>query len=66
MLYPLIPLVGLSQTTCDGGAPTWIYMLYLPLLVRAKFVEWRLLKKVPAYQYGISVIEGLTLESDML
>ena len=46
MLYPLIPLVGLSQTTCEGGTPAWVYALYLPLLVRAKFVEWQLLKKV--------------------
>ena len=46
MLYPLIPLVGLWQTTCEDGTPTWVYALYLPLLVRAKYVEWQILKQV--------------------
>ena len=59
MLYPLIPLLGLSQTTCDNGAPTWIYAVYFPLLVRAKCLEWKLLKKAwrtgLVDEYGVGV-----------
>ena len=39
LMLPLIPLVAARWTTCEGGMPTWAYLLYIPLLFRAKYVE---------------------------
>lgn len=46
LLYPLIPLLGAAQTTCKSGAPTWVYAIFMPVLLRAKYMEWRILQAV--------------------
>jgi len=45
-LLPLLALVGASDTTCEGGPPGWLYVIYLPFLLRTKVVEFRILAKL--------------------
>ncbi|OLQ03337.1 hypothetical protein AK812_SmicGene13681 [Symbiodinium microadriaticum] len=45
-LLPLLPLVAAPWTTCAGGSPTWVYLLYLPVLLRAKYIEYQLLQQL--------------------
>eukprot|EP00441_Pelagodinium_beii_P037539 CAMPEP_0197628564 /NCGR_PEP_ID=MMETSP1338-20131121/6819_1 /TAXON_ID=43686 ORGANISM="Pelagodinium beii, Strain RCC1491" /NCGR_SAMPLE_ID=MMETSP1338 /ASSEMBLY_ACC=CAM_ASM_000754 /LENGTH=440 /DNA_ID=CAMNT_0043199547 /DNA_START=60 /DNA_END=1379 /DNA_ORIENTATION=+ len=54
MLYPLLPLLGLSQTTCKHGAPLWVYVCFLPLLARAHWIEWRILRSY--FEHTVSSI----------
>eukprot|EP00438_Fugacium_kawagutii_P026083 Skav226874 [mRNA] locus=scaffold1187:205759:209608:+ [translate_table: standard] len=36
---PILALMAGPWTTCATGCPTWIYVLYLPILLRSKWVE---------------------------
>ncbi|CAE7372140.1 unnamed protein product [Symbiodinium necroappetens] len=47
-LLPLLPLVAAPWTTCAGGSPTWVYLLYIPALLRAKYIEYQLLQQLEA------------------
>jgi len=50
MLYPFIPLLALldPRATCKDGLPTWIYLIYFPLLIRSKLIELRILRQLDA------------------
>ncbi|CAE7314833.1 unnamed protein product [Symbiodinium sp. CCMP2456] len=45
-LLPLLPLVAAPWTTCAGGSPTWVYLLYIPVLLRSKYIEYQLLQQL--------------------
>ena len=47
-LLPLLSLVAAPWTTCAGGSPTWVYLLYVPVLLRAKYIEYQLLQQLEA------------------
>eukprot|EP00438_Fugacium_kawagutii_P026084 Skav226875 [mRNA] locus=scaffold1187:215085:216155:+ [translate_table: standard] len=40
---PALAMMSGPWTTCAGGAPTWVYILYLPILLRSKWVEYQLM-----------------------
>lgn len=40
---PALALLAGPWTTCAEGCPTWIYVLYLPILLRSKWVEWHMM-----------------------
>lgn len=44
LLYPLIPIALAPWTTCGEGMPSWGYALYVPFLLRAKYIEWKILQ----------------------
>lgn len=47
LLTPIIlPLLMSYWTTCHSGTPWWAYLLFVPLCVRAAFVEWWILQRV--------------------
>lgn len=46
LLYPLLPIAAEPWTTCEEGAPYWIYIAFLPLLLRAKWQEFRILRMI--------------------
>lgn len=43
LLFPIIPLLAIHWTSCRKGMPWWGYLLYLPLLLRAKWIEAQIL-----------------------
>lgn len=53
VLYPLIPLLGFSQSTCENGSPTWLWAIYLPFLIRVKILEWRILRRLGESNWDI-------------
>lgn len=44
LLFPIIPLLAINQTSCEKGMPWWGYLLYVPLLLRAKWVEYKIMR----------------------
>lgn len=44
LLFPIIPVLAINQTSCEKGMPWWGYLLYLPLLVRAKWIEVKIMQ----------------------
>ena len=40
---PLLALLAAPYTTCEAGSPSWLYILYVPVLARSKWVEWQLM-----------------------
>ena len=71
LLVALLPLGSAPWTSCLGGSPTWLYVLYLPFLLRSKVVEYQIIKKFgiewrPAllFEYGMGVLEHLDWFTD--
>ena len=71
LLVALLPLVSAPWTTCISGPPTWLYILYLPFLLRSKIVEYQIIRKFgidwgPAllFEYGMGVFEHLDWFTD--
>ena len=71
LLVALLPLVSAPWTSCLSGSPTWLYILYLPFLLRSKIVEYQIIRKFgidwgPAllFEYGIGVLEHLDWFTD--
>ncbi|CAK9073831.1 Hypothetical protein SCF082_LOCUS36062 [Durusdinium trenchii] len=48
LLLPLLPLLALPYTTCSEGSPLWLYAIYVPFLLRSKYVELELMQALPA------------------
>ena len=44
LFFPIIPLLAINQTSCEKGMPWWGYLVYLPLLVRAKWIEVKIMQ----------------------
>lgn len=50
---PALALMAAPWTTCAEGCPTWIYVLYLPILLRSKWVEYQvMLNNEKVYFFG--------------
>jgi len=58
-LLPLLALAGASETTCEGGAPSWLYVIYVPILVRAKIIEWRILTELKQSIISLGFVLGM-------
>eukprot|EP00438_Fugacium_kawagutii_P026092 Skav226883 [mRNA] locus=scaffold1187:380005:380841:+ [translate_table: standard] len=43
LVCPFLALLAAPWTTCEQGAPSWIYLIYLPVLARNKWVERQLM-----------------------
>lgn len=61
LLYPLIPLLLIRQTSCEKGMPFWGYLLYIPLLCRAKWVEIKIMRALNEDLCGIFSMPGFWL-----
>ncbi|CAJ1377651.1 unnamed protein product [Effrenium voratum] len=44
LLYPLISILAIGDSSCEKGSPIWAYALYVPLLLRAKWIEAKILR----------------------
>eukprot|EP00439_Symbiodinium_sp_Y106_P036908 s1514_g4.t1 len=44
MLYPVISILAAADSSCEKGMPLWGYALYIPLLLRAKWIEIKILR----------------------
>eukprot|EP00440_Ansanella_granifera_P034033 gb/GFBE01036918.1/.p1 GENE.gb/GFBE01036918.1/~~gb/GFBE01036918.1/.p1 ORF type:complete len:483 (+),score=77.34 gb/GFBE01036918.1/:1-1449(+) len=73
MLLPLLPLLAQASTTCEKGMPNWVYLIYLPILLRSKWLEWRILKSldvIPSstwtilYHTGLGALEHMDFFTD--
>jgi len=67
----VLPLVSAPWTSCLSGSPTWLYISYLPFLLRSKMVEYKIIRKLgiqwrPAllFEYAIGVLEHLDWFTD--
>eukprot|EP00438_Fugacium_kawagutii_P026073 Skav226864 [mRNA] locus=scaffold1187:13368:14264:+ [translate_table: standard] len=43
LMCPVLALLAAPWTTCEEGSPSWIYIVYLPVLARSKWVEVQLM-----------------------
>lgn len=43
LICPFLPLLAAPWTTCARGSPSWLYVLYLPILARSKCIEYKLM-----------------------
>ena len=46
MVLQLLALVAAPWTTCRGGPPMFLYVVYLPILVHSKWIECSLLQEL--------------------
>ena len=61
LLFPLIPLLAINQTSCEKGMPNWAYLLYIPFLIRAKWVEFKIMRALNEDPCSILLIPGFWL-----
>eukprot|EP00438_Fugacium_kawagutii_P026076 Skav226867 [mRNA] locus=scaffold1187:75612:77375:+ [translate_table: standard] len=43
LMCPVLALLAAPWTTCEEGSPSWIYIVYLPVLARSKWAEFQLM-----------------------
>ena len=43
LICPVLAWLAAPWTTCEKGSPSWLYAVYLPILARSKWIEWRLM-----------------------
>eukprot|EP00438_Fugacium_kawagutii_P026096 Skav226887 [mRNA] locus=scaffold1187:470623:473202:+ [translate_table: standard] len=43
LMCPVLALLAAPWTTCEAGSPSWLYLVYLPVLARSKWVELQLM-----------------------
>eukprot|EP00438_Fugacium_kawagutii_P026097 Skav226888 [mRNA] locus=scaffold1187:485198:490229:+ [translate_table: standard] len=43
LICPCLAWLAAPWTTCEKGSPSWLYAVYFPILVRSKWIEWRLM-----------------------
>lgn len=70
---PLIPLLGVPFATCEDGPPIWVYLLFLPLLLRTKWMEWQVLQRMGkaslstmlTFSFSLGVLDTLNWFTDI-
>lgn len=45
-LLPLVNLLSIEPTSCIEGPPLWLYVTYVPYLVRSRYVEFLMCQKL--------------------
>ena len=55
MLYPVISILAAADSSCEKGMPLWGYLLYIPLLLRAKWIEIKILRALNEDRRGFLV-----------
>lgn len=61
MVLPLLPLFAWSSTSCEAGAPWWVYGLYLPFLIFSKATEVWVLRQLQVNFWDFSVLLDLLI-----
>ncbi|CAE7457716.1 dcd2A [Symbiodinium natans] len=61
LLYPLISILASVDSSCEKGMPLWGYALYVPLLLRAKWIEIKILRALNESWSHIFLAPGLWL-----
>ncbi|CAE7777135.1 dcd2A [Symbiodinium sp. CCMP2592] len=61
MLYPVISILAAADSSCEKGMPLWGYALYIPLLLRAKWIEIKILRALNEDWSNIFLAPGFWL-----